>query len=291
VASPFIERLRGKLPYIRRLHREIDDLRHRLAAVEQLPAVHETVGDQPAQLSSEFRAFLRLLRPHAVSGHDKQRVGAGRDGGYVMLDDFASVRHAISLGIGRDVSWDVAMAARGIRVMQYDASVGASPQADERFVFHRRRVVAAIEAPEDITLEQIMASDALAADGEIVAKIDIEGAEWSVLAGTDADVLTRVRQLAVEFHWLRSFADERWRATAVAALQNLTAAHCCIHVHGANWAPFAVVGGVPFPEVFEATFVRRADHRLVPSDAVFPTELDRPCNPKKPDLFLGRWSY
>jgi hypothetical protein len=291
VASPLIERLRGRLPYIRRLHREIDDLRHRLAAVEQRPAVHETVGDQPARLSSEFRAFLRLLRPHAASGRDKQRVGAGRDGGYVMLDDFAPVRHAISLGIGRDVSWDVAMAARGIRVMQYDASVDASPQADERFVFHRRRVVAAIEAPEDITLAQIMAGDALAADGEIVAKIDIEGAEWSVLAGTDADVLSRIRQLAVEFHWLRNFADERWRATAVAALQNLTAAHCYIHVHGANWAPFAVVGGVPFPEVFEATFVRRADHRLVPSDAVFPTELDRPCDPKKPDFFLGRWSY
>jgi hypothetical protein len=291
VASPFIERLRGKLPYIRRLHREIDELRHRLATMEQLPQVHETAGDQPAQLGSEFRAFLGLLRPHDVSGHDKLRVGAGRDGGYVMLDDFAPVRHAISLGIGRDVSWDVAMAARGVGVMQYDASVDASPQADERFAFRRRRVVAAIEGPDDITLAQIMASDAVAGDHEIVAKIDIEGAEWDVLARTDATVLSRVRQFAIEFHWLRSFADARWRATAVAALHNLTAAHCCIHVHGANWAPFAVVGGVPFPEVFEATFVRRADHRLVPSDAIFPTELDRPCNPKKPDLFLGRWSY
>jgi hypothetical protein len=201
------------------------------------------------------------------------------------------VRHALSLGIGLDVSWDVAMAARGIRVMQYDPSVSASPQANDRFVFHRRRVVAVLQAPEDMTLAQIMASETLAADRDIVAKIDIEGAEWELLARTDTNVLARIRQLAIEFHWLRNFSDARWRATALAALRNLTATHCCVHVHGTNWAPFAVVGGVPFPDVFEATFVRRADYRMFPSDAVFPTELDRSCNPKKPDLYLGRWSY
>jgi len=140
VANQFIERLRGKIPYVRRLHREIDDLRHRLAAVERMPAVYAAVGEQPARLSSEFRAFLRLLRPHDVLVYDKQRVGGGRDGGYVMLDDFGPVRHAISLGVGLDVSRDVAMSTRDIRVMQFDSSVSASPQANERFVFHRVRV-------------------------------------------------------------------------------------------------------------------------------------------------------
>ena len=110
-------------------------------------------------------------------------------------------------------------------------------------------------------------------------------------ARTDPSVLVRIRQIAIEFHWLRNFTQAEWRSIAVAAMRNLTATHCCIHVHGANWAPFAVVGGVPFPEVFEATFVRRADYQMAPSDAVFPTEFDRPCDPKKPDLFLGRWSY
>ena len=291
MANRFIERLRGKVPYIRRLHREIDDLHHRLAAAERLPVVYQIGGYEPSHLSGEFRAFLRLLQPHDVTGHNKQRVGTDRDGGYVMLDDYITVRHALSLGIGLDVSWDIAMADRGIRVLQYDHSVNASPQANGRFVFHRRRVVAMPQAPEDITLAQIMAGDPLTADDDIVAKVDIEGAEWDLLARTDTDVLARIRQLAIEFHWLRNFADTGWRATAIAALRNLTATHCCIHVHGTNYAPFAVIGGVPFPEVFEATFVRRTDYRTFPSDAAFPTELDRPSNPKKPDLFLGRWSY
>jgi hypothetical protein len=290
VAKQFIERLRGRIPYIRRLHCEIDDLRHQLASLEQVPIVHEAAGNQP-DLCREFRAFLRLLQPYDVIGFNKQRIGGCGDGGYVMLDDFASVRHALSLGIGQDVSWDAGMAARNIRVMQYDHSVSISPQANERFAFHRRRVVAEIESSEDITLAEILSSSALAADNDIVAKFDIESAELGVLARTDIALLRRIRQVAIEFHGLRNFADERWRATAVAALNNLTAAHCCIHIHGNNWGPFAVVGGVPFPIAFEATFVRRADYRMVPSEAVFPTKLDWPCNPKRPDLFIGRWSY
>jgi hypothetical protein len=291
VAYQIIELLRGHIPYVRRLHREIDDLRYQIAGLEQAPVVHEAAGSQPERLTSEFRSFLRLLQPYDVVGRDKQRIGAGGDGGYVMVDDFALVRHALSLGIGDDVSWDAAMAARGICVLQYDHSVSASPQANKRFVFHRRRVVGQARSAIDITLAGILASATLAADSDIVAKIDIEGAEWGVLALTDTSLLSRIRQLSIEFHSMRDFDDDRWRTTAIAALHNLMATHCCVHVHGNNWAPFAVIGGVPFPDAFEATFVRRADHPTVPSDAVFPTHLDLPCNPKKPDLFLGRWSF
>ena len=291
MAHPVIELLRGQIPYVRRLHRKIDDLRHHIAGLEQAPVVHEAVGSQPTRLTSEFRSFLRLMQPYDVVGREKQRIGAGGDGGYVMVDDFAPVRHALSLGIGDDVSWDAAMAARGIYVLQYDHSVSASPRANKRFVFHRRRVVGQAESSLDTTLAEILASAPLAADSDIVAKIDIECAEWEVLALTDTSLLSRIRQLSIEFHGTRDFGDDRWRTTAFAALRKLTATHCCVHVHGNNWGPFAVIGGVPFPDAFEATFVRRADHPTVPSEAVFPTELDLPCNPKKPDLFLGRWSF
>lgn len=291
MAYRLIERLRGKVPYIRRLHREIDDLRHQLAVVEQQPLLDGTAGVQSTHIGNEFRTFLRLLQPHDVRGLKKLRVGAKADGGYVMLNDFAPVRHALSLGVGAEVSWDSGMAARGLRVFQYDNTVIASPQTHEKFFFHRKRVVGIIQEPEDITLAQIMTSDALKGDNNVVAKIDIEGHEWAVLANTDSNVLAHIRQCVVEFHEMRHFIDEAWRHTAFGALRNLISTHCCIHVHGNNWGPFAVVGGVPFPNAFEATFVRRADHETVPSAAVFPTELDRPCNPKKPDLYLGRWNY
>jgi hypothetical protein len=131
----------------------------------------------------------------------------------------------------------------------------------------------------------------LAADQEVIAKIDIEDAEWNVLARTDRASLMRIRQLAVELGEIRRFIEPEWRAMMMAAVTNLASTHACIHIHGNNWGPFTVVGGIPFPNYVEVTFVRRTDYALIPSSATFPMEIDRPNNPRKPDLFLGRWDY
>src|SRR5207248_2425516 len=136
MASRFIERLRASIPYIRRLQREVDDLRHQLATAERDPVVYETSGQQSSDVSEQFRSFLRLLQPHDVPSCNKRRIGD--IAGYVMLDDFAPERHALSLGIGLDVSWDMDIARRGIRILQYDHSVSASPQTHENFSFYRK---------------------------------------------------------------------------------------------------------------------------------------------------------
>jgi hypothetical protein len=291
VANPIIERIRQKIPYIKRLHREIDALRVKLATAEATPELKPVMGSSATEIAEQFRAFLRHLQPHDVPGSHKIRMGAERDGGYVMLDDFGPARNALSLGIGSDVSWDSDMAARGFQVFQYDPTVAGSPKANPRFLFHRTRVVGRPEAPGDVTLPAIMGRPELATDQEVIAKIDIEDAEWDVLARTDRASLMRIRQLAVELGEIRRFVEPEWRAMMMAAVTNLASTHACIHIHGNNWGPFTVVGGIPFPNYVEVTFVRRTDYALIPSSATFPMEIDRPNNPRKPDLFLGRWDY
>jgi hypothetical protein len=291
VASRIIEELRMRVPYYRRLHREIDDLRDRLAAIEAAPELHPVIGSYSEKIVEQFRGFLRALQPHDAAGFGKRRLGAPADGGYVMLDDLAAGRHALSLGIGTDVSWDSDMAALGYRVFQYDHSVPGSPQPNEHFLFHRRRVVGRKEDRDDITLTEILAQPDLASDRNLIVKIDIDDAEWDLLARTDSALLGRIRQLVIEFSEMRRFVDDAWRATMLAAMNNLTATHACVHIHGNNWGSYTVIGGIPFPNYFETAFVRRADYTLVPSSASFPTELDRPNNPKRPDYFLGRWDY
>jgi hypothetical protein len=96
-----------------------------------------------------------------------------------------------------------------------------------------------------------------------------------VLAQADRDTLQRLRQITIEFHDARNFADRDWRNTALAALADPMVSHAGIHVHGNNWSSFTVIGGIAFPDSFEATFIRRADHPLVPSSASFPTPIDR----------------
>jgi hypothetical protein len=291
VANKIIEKIRREIPYIKRLHREIDDLRNRLATAEAAPELKPIMESDSAGIAEQFRAFLHDLQPHDVPGLRKVRIGAERDGGYVMLDDFGPSRNALSLGIGSDVSWDSDMAARGFRVFQFDHTVAGSPEPNPHFVFHRTRVVGRPEAPGDVTLSAILGRPELASDQDVIAKIDIDEAEWDVLARVDRASLLRIRQLAVEFEDIRRFLDPARRAIMTAVVKNLTSTHACIHIHGNNWGPFTVVGGIPFPNFFEATFVRRTDYTLVPSSASFPMEIDRPNNPRKPDLFLGRWDY
>jgi hypothetical protein len=291
LANTIIEKLRSRVPYIRRLHARIDELQHRLAALEAAPDLHPLYGSDSAPTVAQFRAFLRLLQPHGVAQGTKRRFGADQDGGYVMLDDFGAARTALSLGIGPDVSWDVAMADRGLRIIQFDHTVAGPPVENPQFDFHRARVAGRRQSPDDVTLAEILARPDLAGENDLIAKIDVEGCEWEILAATATALLARLRQVVIEFHDVRKFVEPAWRATAVAALQNLTASHACIHIHGNNWGPFTVIGGIAFPNAFEACFVRRSDYALAPSTAVFPTALDRPCNPKRPDLYLGHWDY
>jgi Methyltransferase FkbM domain len=291
MATKLIENLRGRVPYIARLQRRIDELEHKLAATTANPELRSVHGTHDRKTVAQFRSFLRLLEPHRAANVEKRRFGRDADGGYVMLNDLGGARTAISLGIGDEVSWDLDIAGRGLRVIQFDHTVEGPPRNHPSFVFTRARIVGRHERPGDVTLSEILARQELAEQKAIVAKIDIEGAEWDVLARTDGTSLGRISQMIVEFHGLRRFAEPAWRANALEGLTRLMSTHVCVHVHGNNWAPFTVVGGIAFPDGFEATFARRADHAFAPSGEVFPTELDRPCNPKLPDLFLGAWDY
>jgi hypothetical protein len=291
MASKIVEKLRGRVPYIARLHRRIDDLQHKLAAAETTAELHSVHGSHNSKVVAQFREFLRLLRPHQAEGVRKRRFGMDADGGYVMLDDLGGVRTAISLGIGDEISWDLDLARRGLRVVQFDHTVKGPPHDHPNFVFTRARVVARSQVPGDITLAEILAQHCVADETSVIAKIDIEGAEWEVLAQTNSASLSRMNQMVIEFHGVRNFIDPEWRATALEALAKLVATHVCVHVHGNNWGPFTVIGGIAFPAGFEASFARRDTYTLRPSTEVFPTELDRPCNPKAPDLYLGGWHY
>jgi hypothetical protein len=291
VARSVIENLRARIPYVRRLHQQIDELAFRLAKAEAVPVLRALHDTQNSKVHEEFRRFLKLLRPHDVAQARKRRFGRPADGGYVMLDDLALCRTALSFGIGPDASWDADMAALGLDVLQFDDSIDRPPECGARCKFHRTRIVGRRQSAAELTLSELLAWRELAGDGNLVAKIDIDGCEWEVLAETRSAELARIRQLAIEFHDVRAFAEPVRRATMFAALENLAATHVCIHVHGNNWSPFVVVGGIPFPWGFEASFVRRGDYTVTPSTAVFPTELDYPCNPNVPDLFLGSWNY
>ena len=248
--------------------------------------LRRAANDYSVELADSFRAFLRLVQPQSVSGFGMRRVGGPADGGYVMIDDLANLRGAISAGIGDDVSWDLELARAGVRVTQVDHTVDGPPLRHENFDFRRQKLVPEAADEHETTLAGLVDTVGTGADS-LVCKIDVEGDEWAILASTPLDTLRTMRQLVVEFHRLDRFSGPRWRQTAEACLRTIAATHQCVHIHGNNSSPFVIIGATPFPKVFEATFASRSAYTFEEELGSFPTDLDCPNDATRADLYLG----
>lgn len=275
------------------LSRVIHDEVGRLAGANAAPG--STLIASALLASPEVAARLlrlaALLVPQRARATDKCRIGLGHDGGYVMLDDWAGLAGALSIGIGNDDGWDREMVRRGLSVAQYDHTITAPPSTGPGLNWQPVGI-----APADVnnlrSLRSLIALSGLPAEGDLLLKLDVEAAEWPALAGgEDAAPLGRFRQVLVEFHWFERIGEDHWFVIAEQALAHLNRSHAVVHVHGNNWGGMALIGGIPFPRVLEVTYARRDAYAFEAEAGLFPSALDAPCNPAQPDLFLGGFRF
>jgi hypothetical protein len=96
-------------------------------------------------------------------------------------------------------------------------------------------------------------------------------------------------------YWLTNRQISRsWTAKRCASLhvlEKLNRGFAVVHVHGNNTRPWDDLGGVPFPQLLEVTYASRKRYKFEPNHEVFPTWLDAPNDPNKPDMFLGRFVF
>ena len=219
-------------------------------------------------------AVACYLRPWTAPELDLIRVGGGHDGGYVMHNDF-SVRGAISVGVGRDISWDVGMVEHGVSVNAFDHTVRGLPERVEGVSFHK---VGLGSGSHCISLQEM--ARMTTSDADAIVKIDIEGAEWTALEDADFDQFT---QVLLELHQLDLVAtDER----LLSLLQRLYETHVPVHVHANNYDTVFRQENLWFCRALEVTFVRRdASNSWRPADSMR-EDLDRPCDPRASDICL-----
>ena len=245
-------------------------------------------------LSPDIQARLillgRLLAPCRAVGHRKVRLGGPGDGAYVMLDDFDGVATAFSLGVGPNVDWDVAVAARGIDVHLFDHTVAGPPRRHGRFRFHRRRIDAtASDDAED--LASLLKRHGAPGPRANLLKVDIEGSEWGLFAEADDDALSRFPQILCEFHALGDVHDDAHYRLMTRALTRLRRQFDVVHVHGNNFGGRVFVGERAIPQSLEVTFVRRDLYRCEDGAGEFPTDLDAPNDAGRPDIHLGTFRF
>ena len=259
------------------LRSQIHDLSSALVDFERAPR---------SDADRRCRRVAELLRPLEIDA-DLIRVGGPRDGAYVMADDFAASA-AVSVGVGHDVSWDIAVAARGLPVHLFDPTVAGPPEPVANATFSPIGLGTPGQAVATglplKSLSELVADCGFGLEDEVLLKIDIEGAEWEAL---DADPPgARFRQVVLELHDLDQIRDDRAGERIVRVLERLHSTHAPVHLHGNNDAPFAHFDAYWFPTVVEASFVRRDGFSVGAAATDLREDLDAPSNPRFRDVSL-----
>jgi len=238
-----------------------------------------------------FLKLASLLKPEKVVGFEKIRLGSEADGGYVMLDDFKDIGLALSFGVDINAEWDLDVAGRGVRVQQYDHSVSQAPVEHPSITFFSQMITATGGNPDATSIANILNEGGVSHVASVILKIDIESAEWDVFDACSPEHLAYFSQILVEFHDFDQAVDHYWLTRATRVLKKLTNKFGVYHVHANNWSPMAVIGNVYFPGTLEVSFASRERYQFETTDELFPTRLDAPNNPLRPDLYLGAFRY
>ncbi len=202
-----------------------------------------------------------------------------------MVDDWEDVVGAVSVGIGGDVSWDLAIAERGIDVYQYDHTIHAPPASHPRFHFHSIGIGSGDSSDSRFrSLQQIVGDVPL--DGDLVLKMDVEGAEWATLAKARNQVIERFSQIVIEVHGpLAGKTADRLHNQRV--LRRLRRTHQVVHVHANNYAPVESFEGILIPNVIEISYLRRTRSLFRKSREPLPAAEDVPNNPLSPEIKMS----
>jgi hypothetical protein len=250
----------------------------------------EAALQQAGALVEQRRALFDMLQPVALTNCKLERFGEAHDGGYLMCGNLlGEIQSGYSYGISGYDKWGCDISDRfDVTVHQYDCFNTTQPACPNgRTVFHAECVGDATATTEGRGFDTIR--NQIERNGDrskrIVLKIDVEGAEWESLLAAPDDVLDRIDQMAVEFHWLRDEQSSEWIQTDKYALavQRLKQFFEVGHIHFNNAS--CVADLEPFPTwAYEVLFVSKrlavVDRSRKP-DGLHP--LDAPNNPSFQD--------
>ena len=245
------------------------------------------------ETDSEHRLceFASLIRPFTSADLTLTRVGSAADGAYVMAPVADDIAAAISIGVGHDVSWDQAIAAKRIPVAMFDPTVSELPSPVPGGTFHRIGigVLGAIPSPDlhgmDLRpLDGLLALAGVSGSTELLLKIDVEGAEWDALCNVDFSVF---QQVLIEMHDIARISDPKQAEAVLETVRKLAQTHYPVHIHANNEGAFNRFDRFWFPDVIEASYVRKGLLAGATPATRLVEGLDIPSNPQYPDYDMS----
>jgi hypothetical protein len=241
------------------------------------------VSRQPKWLDPRIPNSIKAMWP-VRTGFELIRAGGSGDGAYLIPDDLDGIAALFSPGVDKVAQFEADMAARGIPSYLADASVQKPPVENAMFKFDRK-FLGLVDDGDMITIDTWVETNEPGTN-DLMLQMDIEGAEWGVLANMSAQLLSRFRIMVVEFHSLSRMLDDFGAQVMTDVFNRLSLTHHVVHAHPNNYSGFTQRGSVQLPELIEVTYLRK--DRAEAKDFVkeFPHPLDITNVVDRPTLTL-----
>lgn len=272
-------------------------IQHELSYLGLMPKPASLLQTKPESIpqATQFPAQQKVLQlmnaihPRTMRTIKKIRIGGMNDGGYVVPDCILKCDTLLSIGIGNDVSFDLALANQGINILQFDNTIDIPPEPHPRLFFEKKGWGA--HTKDDILdFNDIFSRVQALSPKRLCLKFNVEGAEYEALENANANLLAQFDIIVCEIHRLDRLVNQTFFERVRHAIDKLTTHHVPIHLHANNYANATLVEGVPIPQVLEISFLRSdldsfGEFSLDP----IPGALDRPNNPSIPDICMTSW--
>jgi hypothetical protein len=184
------------------------------------------------------------------SPFQKIRLGKDNDGGYI-IGDISEYDSFLSCGIGNDYSFENDFVEKyKIPCCMFDNTIEklVIPNSDNIFCHeecsHYTHIQKNISDKETDTTTNL--KNYFSVFNNIFLKMDIEGDEELFFNVVDESDLLKIKQLVIEIH------DCKSKIPTI-----LSKTHYLIHIHGNNYGGIPIIDGVPIPNVFELTYIRK----------------------------------
>lgn len=202
-------------------------------------------------MQSRVEEFRSLINPIIVKKEKLRRYGSVGDGGYVLpINAVNKSKFLISGGIENNNEFEINLARLGIIGIQIDNSIDKPPSLHKNLSFMR----ATLGNLHEVDIDDLIAGFPARVNG--ILKLDIEGAEYSVL--NSLNDLDKFNAITVEFHNLYKISEDNFWKNFKSILIKLKKYHEVVFIAPNNCCGYTILGGFPIPNVMEITFTKRS---------------------------------
>ena len=237
---------------------------------------------------NEVETFIKNFVAHYVSTR-LIRIGSRNDGGYLVPDILHDLKYCFSPGVDLVSEFEEELSSLyGTKSFMIDASVSRLQINNKDFIFEEK-FLSSKTIDRYITLSDWIDKTITDENAKLLLQMDIEGAEYEVLAFENSETLSKFCVIVIEFHDFQNIFDRNQLGIIKGLFEKLYKDFSICHAHPNNNSSEVSLMGISVPKLIEITFIRNDVLENVQScqNIQLPHVLDEKNVPTKKDLKLS----